>query len=71
MQNTLLSYSCRGASLESFYPLLRNSEEKRERLRRELQLEENKLPELEDLKSNFPSGVSKEPAKVPKGECML
>lgn len=27
--------------------------------------------ELKDLKSNFPSGVSKEPMKVPKGECLF
>lgn len=70
MQNSLLSDRCRGVTLEPFYPLLRNSEE-RERVRTGLQLEENKLLELEDLKSNFPSGVSKEPMKVPKGECLL
>ena len=43
---------------------------KRERVRRGLELGENKLLELKDLKSNFPSGVSKEPMKVPKGECL-
>lgn len=63
VQKILLSSSCKKTRLESFYPLLRNSEEKeKDRLRRELHLKK-KLPKMRRSKSNVPSGSPRNPQK--------
>lgn len=63
MQKILLSSSCKKTRLESFYPLLRNSEEKeKDRLRRELPLKK-KLLKMRRSKSNVPSESPRNPQK--------